>query len=269
MRAGEADAPDAIDCADRSQELSEQRAAPREIAAIGVDVLPEQRHLGDPALGEQIHLGHDVGQRPADLGPAHGGHDAEGAGVVAPRLNVHPGRVGQLAHRARTQQRVGCRFGRRRVEDLHDRALGAGPTQKVRRTGEVVCPEDDVDPPHLLLDELAVLLGQAAPDGDLQTGSSIHQLLETPERAVESLVCVLPDAAGVEDHDIGLFHGGGGLHAVRHQEPGQALRVVFVHLAPERADEIALRHCRSLRNGAAYDSHSCSPRSGPGTPGAP
>ncbi len=191
------------------------------------------------------------------------------ARVVATGLDVHPGCIGQFAHRRRTEQGIGCRFGRRRIEDLHHGTLGAGPAQEIGCTGEVVRPEDDVDPAHLLLDQFAVLLGQAAAHGDLEAGSGIDQLLETPERAVEPLVCVLPDAAGVEDDDIGLLHGGGGLHAVCHQEPGQPLRVVFVHLAPERADEIALRHRRSLRNQAAYDSPPCSVRSGPATPGGP
>jgi hypothetical protein len=56
------------------------------------------------------------------------------------------------------------------------------------------------------------------------------------------LVGVLPDAAGVEHHDIGLAHVVGLPHAVGHEHAGQALGVVLVHLAPECADDKALGH---------------------------
>ena len=207
MRAGEAHAPDAVDRAHSPEQLGEQRAALRDVSTVGVHVLTEQRHLGHPALGQEVHLGHDIVERPAHLGSAHRGHDAEGTRVVAPGLDVHPGRVGQLTHGARTQQGIGRRFGRRRVEDLHHGTLGSGSTQQLGCTGEVVRPEDDIDPAHLLLDQIPILLGQTASDGDLQAGTGVDQLLEPPKRAVEALVSVLPDAAGVEDDDIGLLHG--------------------------------------------------------------
>ena len=67
VRAGEADAPDALDRAHGTEQVGEERAALRDVAAVGVHVLPEQRHLGDPAAGEQLHLGHDVVEGPAHL----------------------------------------------------------------------------------------------------------------------------------------------------------------------------------------------------------
>ena len=100
MRAGEPDAADALDLADGAQQLGEQRAQPiglavaaasrLQVAAVAVDVLPEQRDLGDTVGGQLLDLGDDVGERPADLGPAHGGHDAEGARVVAADLDGDP-----------------------------------------------------------------------------------------------------------------------------------------------------------------------------------
>ena len=60
------------------------------------------------------------------------------------------------------------------------RALGLGPPQEPGRAGQVVGAEDDVDPAHLLLDALAVLLGQAPADGDLEPGLGVDQLLERP-----------------------------------------------------------------------------------------
>ena len=60
MRAGEADAADALDRADGAQQLGEERASARDVAAVRVDVLPQQRHLADAAAGQQRHLVDDV-----------------------------------------------------------------------------------------------------------------------------------------------------------------------------------------------------------------
>ena len=54
------------------------------------------------------------------------------------------------------------------LEDLHDRALEPGPLEQVGGVGEVVGAEDDVDVAGPLLDELPVLLGQAAAHCDLE-----------------------------------------------------------------------------------------------------
>ena len=84
--------------ADRPQQVGEQRAAPGQVAAVGVDVLAEEGDLGHAPAGQVRDLGDQVVERPADLGPAHRRHDAEGARVVTARLDGHPGRVRELAH---------------------------------------------------------------------------------------------------------------------------------------------------------------------------
>ena len=117
-----------------------------------------------------------------------------------------------------------------------------GPPQQPGRAGQVVRAEDHVDPADLLLDQLPVLLGQATAHGDLQARLGVDQCLEAAQGPVELLVGVLPDAAGVEHHDVGLAHVVGLLHAVGHEHAGQALGVVLVHLAPERADDEGLGH---------------------------
>ncbi len=244
VRTGEADAPDALHRADSAQQLGEEGSPLRDVAAVGVHVLPEQRHLRDPAAGQQLHLRHDVVERAARLRAPHRRDDAEGTRVVTAGLNVDPRRVGQLTDGAGAQQRVVPRLGRRCVEDLHDRALGLRPAQEPGRAGEVVGAEDDVDPAHLLLNPLAVLLGQAAADRDLQPGLGVHQLLEPTQRPVEALVGVLPDAARIEHHHVRLLHGGGGRQPIGHEQPGEPLGVVLVHLAPEGADEVGPGHPR-------------------------
>ena len=85
-------------------------------------------------------------------------------------------------------------------------------------------------------DRGAVLLGQAAADRDLHPGALGLDRREVAEVAVELVVGVLPDRAGVEDDDVGLLVGRCRDVARLLQQPGQALGVVDVHLAPVGAD---------------------------------
>jgi hypothetical protein len=73
-------------------------------------------------------------------------------------------------------------------------------------------------------------------------GPLLPERTELTEVTVEFVVGVLPDAARVEDDDVGLGHIGGRLEPVRHEQPGEALGVVLVHLAPEGTDEELLGH---------------------------
>ena len=77
-----------VDGADGLEEVGEQRAqrsarvagAPGgelQVAPVAVDVLAEQRHLGDSVGGEHFDLGDDVAERAAHLLAAYGGDDAE------------------------------------------------------------------------------------------------------------------------------------------------------------------------------------------------
>ena len=63
--------------------------------------------------------------------------------------------------------------------------------------------EDHVDPGRPLHDGVAVLLRQAAADGDLHAGPRGLHRGELAEVAVEPVVGVLPHRAGVEDDDVG------------------------------------------------------------------
>ena len=96
--------------------------------------------------------------------------------------------------------------------------------------------EDDVDVPGPLPDLLLVHLGQAPAHGDLHVRPRLPEGLQVAQVAVELVVGVLPDAAGVEHDDVGRLHVGGRHETVRHEGAGQPLGVVLVHLAPEGAD---------------------------------
>ena len=132
----------------------------------------------------------------------------------------------------------------------------ASPLWRARssRVGErahVVGAEDDVDPGRLVEDDALVLLGEAAADGDLHALVLAFDAGEVAEGAVELVVGVLADRAGVDDDDVGGAAVGpdvaGGLE--RSAEP---LGVVHVHLAAERAHLVGARDARApprLRGG--------------------
>src|SRR6266550_2456571 len=64
--------------------------ATAQVAAVGVDVLPEQRQLAHAVRGHRFALSHELLQRAADLAPARGGHDAVRAAAVAADADLQP-----------------------------------------------------------------------------------------------------------------------------------------------------------------------------------
>jgi len=80
------------------------------------------------------------------------------------------------SRRARERRGVGVVL----LHDLEDRALRPGPFEQRRRVGQVVGPEHHVDVGCPGLDEVAVLLGQAAADGDLEVGAPALSDLRWP-----------------------------------------------------------------------------------------
>ena len=79
-----------------------------EVAAVAVHVLAEQGDLGDAERRRpRVTSSTMSAKRTADLLAAHGGHDAEGAAVVAADLDRDPPRPRHLApHRQRRGERV-------------------------------------------------------------------------------------------------------------------------------------------------------------------
>ncbi len=62
------------------------------------------------------------------------------------------------------------------------------------------------------------------------------------EGPVHLVVGVLPDGAGVHEQDVGALRVGGPDESVSLEEPSDALRIVFVHLAAERAHVVGAAH---------------------------
>ena len=77
-----------------------------------------------------------------------------------------------------------------------------GPFEQRGQRADVVGAEHDVDPRRLARHGVSVLLGQAAADGDLHVGVAALAWRQVAEVAVELVVGVLADRAGVEDDDV-------------------------------------------------------------------
>ena len=215
----------------------------RQVAAVGVDVLAEQRDLDDAVGGQPADLVDEIVERTADLDTPHRRHDAERAAVVAADLDRDPRRV--ALPRGGPAAPTGTVRGRRPPPPSRisvTRSVGAGFVQQLGRPVHVVGAEHDVDVRRPPADRVTVLLGQAAADHDLEVGAGRFERLEVAERAVELVVGVLADAAGVEHDHVGLVRPLGGLQTVGLEQAGDALGVVLVHLAPEGANEIGAGH---------------------------
>ncbi|CAB4749138.1 unannotated protein [freshwater metagenome] len=91
--------------------------------------------------------------------------------------------------------------------------------------------EDDVDDRGLLQDHALVLLGKASADRDLHPGVLGLHRDEMAEVAVELVVGVLADRAGIEHDDIGDSAINGWNVTSGLQQPREPLGVVDVHLA--------------------------------------
>ena len=214
-----------------------RRSGHRDVAAVRVHVLAEQRDLDDAASRETLDLGEDVADRARPLGPADQRHDAERAGVVAARGDRDPG-----------AERVVARRGERRRERLrvlphvHLRAVRLRLLQEVEQMRERVGADHHVDPRCLPLDQALILLREAAAHDDLEIGMPVLDRLQVPQVPVELVVGVLPDRAGVQHDHARLVDVVGGQHAVGHQQPSDALGIVLVHLAPEGADQVSAVH---------------------------
>ena len=158
-------------------------------------------------------------------------HDAEGAAVVAADGDGNPSGIGGFAGAGQRRGELLQRLG-----DLHLRNLVVpGPFQQRWQRSDVVRAENDVDPRRLAQHAVPVLLGQATAHRNLHVGVAALARRQVAEVAVQLVVGVFPDGAGVEDHHVRVGVVGGPPVAGRFQQAGQPLGIVHVHLAAVRA----------------------------------
>jgi len=226
VRRSEPDALQTVDLAARAQQSAEGEPI-TELHPVGVDVLPQQSDLLDTLSHQHADLSQDVAGTAVGLPSPERRDDAEGAGVVAAHTDRHPRRIGRVAPRGQRGRKALERF-----DDLDLRlVLDASAFEQDRQRTEVVGAEDHIHPGGPGDDGVPVLLRHASADRDLHTGSGHLRRGEVTEVAVQPVVGVLPDRAGVEHHDVGLRVLSAAAVAGGLQDAGDPLGVMHVHLA--------------------------------------
>ena len=116
-----------------------------------------------------------------------------------------------------------------------------------------LCADDDVDVGRASENGLPFLLSHAPGHGDQRPPTlRVLQRPEFAEPREQLLLGPLADAAGVQDHDVGVFGVVGRLVASLFEQSGHALRVMDVHLAAERLDRVLSRHVRQRAGAFAF-----------------
>ena len=229
----------------RSSSPNSVRTSGREVAAPRVDVLAEQRDLFDAFAGEARHLGHDLAGAAALLAPTDGRDDAVGARRVAAHRHLHPRLERPLAvHRERRGEGP---VVEPEASSCHRFPACAEPVGEMRDRAR---PERDVDVGIQLEDPVALGLRVAAADGDHAIRVAPLSRRRLAEVRGELGVGLLPDRARVEDDHIGIRRRRRLAEPELLEHALDPLRVVGVHLAAERGDEVS-PHRRRVATGCA------------------
>ncbi len=222
----------------------------RQIVAVAVDVLAEQRQLDEAGLGDALRLRDHVVEGAAALGSTAERHDAVGAGFVAavddgqPRRNrrgagypafgqrdgavgceVVGGADGPAAHR-----RCGGRFDGLQA----DRRLGGDEAEAARQLGFLVGPQEHVDGLEPARQSISLGFSNAATGKHHSKSRSLA--LQSGELALAAdhlRLGVLADGTGVDDDQVGRLHRRGSLATGGEELPGHFLGIADVHLAAE------------------------------------
>ncbi len=239
---GEPDPLQPVDVSAGPQQLGESspitgQCGVGERDAVGVDVLAEQGDFEHTVVHQGPHLGQDVCRAAVDLPTPQRRDDAERAAVVAAHRDGNPRGIGRFAGAGQRRRELLQRLGDFDLGDL----VVPGALQQRGQRPDVVGAEDNVYPRRPAQHGVAVFLRQAATDRDLHVGIGALARGQMAEVAVQPVVGVLADGAGVEHHDVGLGTVGRPPVAGRFQQTRQPLGVVDVHLTAVGADLIGAR----------------------------
>ncbi len=224
----------------------------REVVAVAVDVLAEQRHLAVAAGGQRAGLVDDLVERAAPLRPAAERDDAIGAGLVAAVDDREPGADRGPATDRAVRDGVGpCPDEVCRVRDRHavddgrgcrgrrpDRRLGGRDPEPIDELRLLVRPQEQVDRRVAAREAGTIRLPDRAAGHDhAQPGVRRLQAVEHALAPDDLRLGRLPDRAGVDDDEVGGVHRGRLRAAGGQEAAGHLLRVALVHLAAQRPDE--------------------------------
>src|ERR1700736_3938877 len=194
-----------------------------QVAAIGVDVLPEQRHLAHAVGDHRPHLLDELAGWAADLASPRGGDYAVGADAVAPHADLQPplewprAACGEVPGEALELE---VALGRERVA-----------RQELRELVHLAGAERDIDEREALEHLLLERLRPAAADADDPLGLLALQPLGLPEMRDEAAVGRLANRARVEQDEVRVAALGRLRVAERIEHALHPLGVVLVHLA--------------------------------------
>ena len=227
MRGHKANALDAR-LADAVQKLCKGYALAA-VQAVAVYILPDQHDFLYAGFYQLVGLAHDIVRSTGTLTPAHIGHDAVGAEIVAAvhhrdiRLDI-----AFTVNRQALGQRAGFVF-------YADDALMVGNSlpQVFGQTIKISRAEGHVDK-RILLEELLrhfLLLNHAAAHTDEHVRTLFFYFLQPGYIAQCLALGIIADAAGVVQHKIGGSTLRRRLKPHFLQHAGQLFAVVRVHLA--------------------------------------
>ena len=206
------------------------RRAEREAAAVGVDVLAEQRDFAHALVGEAGDFGQHVVERTRHFFAARVRHDAVAA-VLAAAFHDRDERA--RAVDARGRQVVELFDFRERDVDLRAAAFAA-LVDHLRQTVQCLRAEHEIDIRRTRNDRRAFLARHAAAHADDQVRIRFLQLARAAEVGEDFFLRFFAHRAGVEENDVRVFRRVGLDEAFSRTEyVDHLVGVVLVHLAAE------------------------------------
>src|SRR5690625_3082326 len=202
--------------------------------AVGIDVLTQQRDFFHALIGQVGDINQHIFKGARYFGTTRVGHHANAALLAAA---FHDGYECRRAVDPCQRQTVD--FFDYRKADVHLRLAGVlalpdQPGQAVQCLG----PQDHVDIWCAPDDGLAFLAGHAAAHTDDQVRTLLFELAHAPQIGKDFFLGFFTHRTGVEKDDVGVVGRTGELDAdFLVQDVDHLVRIVFVHLAPEGADE--------------------------------
>src|SRR6516162_8014408 len=255
---GEADPLDAWQARNVMNERSEvDPLAIGHRAAVSVDVLAKERHLGDALAGELTHLAQNGVEGTAYFLATGVRDDAEAAVLAAA---FHDRNVGARAFGTRWRQMI-------ELLDLGEADIDHGATVKEQLLDHVLQPvqclraEYQIDERRALDDGRPLLARNTAAHADDDLGPAGLQATPLAKQREHLLLRLLAHRAGVHQQHIRLVRifGGSEPHVIA-QYVRHACGVVLVHLAAEGLDEVMAGHenqnskaCRCGAHGRSRD----------------
>ena len=209
-----------IDLSEQFHEADRRRQFP----PVGVDRLTQERDLAVSLPLEPTDLLHDLIRGPAALTTPSERDHAKGTEAIAPLHDADPGPDAVSALNRRVY-RIGVAGRSRR------RKAPRSPSLKQRRNGSELSRADHkVQIRKSLEKRLPFLLSDTPTDANLQSFSLPFQHLIGPEAAVDLMLCLLTNSAGIEKNQVGLFLMLGERIPLAEKQSSNPLRVKFIGL---------------------------------------